>query len=556
VREPTASEPNILLSQAIIYLHTFIGTHAHCIFTVQVFTLFQMAISKDTKTKAEKAPKEKKTTETKPKEKKVTEKKIKTNALGQKRGQPTAAARLISSQFVKYGWHKPLSGEAKAIVTNVRSMADSMYMLQIKRDRQIDNRSLRNGIFWEHRQLSNQYIVSTPAVEQFDLFPSGEAEFPETLERMRKKVQGRHISMHCFFESLREREFLLLPIQIDDAWVTIIARFQPKGLSANEKPNGDGEIIRIYVDREVTDLAIVDPTTSDHLSRQSQITKQFALVLAEGCIELSEKATLHKFGLTEAQHKWETGLISYAISREFIRRLKTLLWRRRHSAHSEQDDLWADFEEEYNLDAYREGLMSACAHQCIEKSNYNVRLALEVPSEESDYKPELLSHAKDTEQLADEKWDMFEETHTYEVPLPEHIFTRGASSEPTRYPISPSYAPTTPNRSPTSPTVPRPTIKHEEEDTMKVETASNAEESEPIVRASSLEGTSSENELPDIGTSVSQNAPVAPMGEPDSLPRIADFDMINSTSQKALLNSPPRNNHLLFNFRGALLSWP
>ncbi|KAI2627148.1 hypothetical protein GGS21DRAFT_255632 [Xylaria nigripes] len=338
-----------------------------------------------------------------------------------KRGQPTAAGRLISSSYIKYGWHKPLTGDVRDTVQRVSSTADSMYMLQIERTRPIDSRSLRNGIFWEHRQLQDQSMISTPSADHIDLFPLDDRTFEDTRWKISKEhVQGDEVLLHYLFEGLRSREFLLLPIELDGLWVTVIARIAEKREIGNIMLMNLDVNREVYVDREVTDLAILDPVPHDREARQMLIRRRLTSIFAEGCIELSTEATTTR-DLTisdidsSEESRWQTGLIAYAVSREFMRRLKTLQWRRRSSSRirSDREFLWSAFEEHYNFDNYRQTLMTACALQCIEKAEYKVRLALEVPSEECNYDPKDLGTLND---LPDEKWDVFLST-THTVPL-------------------------------------------------------------------------------------------------------------------------------------------
>jgi hypothetical protein len=551
-----------------------------------------MAKSRETKPKV-----------TKIKEKKTTQKAIKKNDPAIKRGQPTAAARLVSSSYVKYGWHKPLSGEIKGVVQKVSPVADSMYMLQIRRDRPIDALSLRNGIFWEHRQLADQGVVSTPAADHLDLFSSDEESFEDTLKKIGKQVESpRQLLLHYLFEGMREREFLILPVVIDGAWVTVIARIRPK-----TSPKIDAEGGRTYVDREVTDFAIVDPVVDDRAGhRREFVSERLASILNEGCIHLSPEANLHNIGLASVEHSWQTGLVAYAISREFLRRLKTLIWRRARSDNADEAELWADFEEDYNFDAYRQCLMSSCAHQCIEKSGYRIRLALEVPSDESEYQHDLIRRQKAAGDLPDEKWDFFEEeTHTHAVqilvdlpdptdpptssqcspasamedrnPLPLSPGQPASPTSPTYSFVSPIYSPISPAQSPSflpknSP-VSRPYGKHgntesiqlqinpaeneplfpkgishirpEVEDTEMSDAASDAEEAELGADIAPGEINTPDEEGPDTVTNSPQNAPVAPMGEAGSLSRIPGLSFIAADSRRSPLSQPTEDQPTL-----------
>ncbi|GAP86671.1 hypothetical protein SAMD00023353_2000590 [Rosellinia necatrix] len=387
-------------------------------------------------------------------ERKVSPKKIGKANPTPKRGQPTAAARLVSSSWVKFGWHKPLSGGVKEAVQHISTMADSMYMLQVHWNRPIEPLSLRNGIFWEHRKLSDGNLVSTPALDHIDLFPRSSEAFQETIQKISKKQCTKPgcdpcWTLHYMFDSMRNREFLLLPIHVEQGWVTIIARIAPKHESNNDKET------KTYTDREVTDLAIVDPFPENRTDRMTLIMQRLIPILAEGCIELSMQATrVRDFGTSDiavegADPYWQTGLIAYAVSCEFLRRLRMLEYRRSQGEGLviSRDFLWQPFEENYQLDMYRQNLMAACAHQTIEKSGYQVRLALEVPSEDCNYEPLHLGgcpSADDRITPEDEKWDVFQKkTHTFMIPR-SHSPPESPQSAPQPFSRSPSPPAETP----------------------------------------------------------------------------------------------------------------
>ncbi|KAI1437851.1 hypothetical protein GGR50DRAFT_610073 [Xylaria sp. CBS 124048] len=428
-------------------------------------------------------------TSTKTSERKVTRRAIEkiSSKANQKRGQPTAAGRLISSPYIKYGWHKPLAGEIKEIVQNVSSAADSMYMVQMQSKRAIDSLSLRNGIFWEHRQLMDPRIVSTPAIDHIDLFSSDDELFWETQRKInREYLSGGEVRIHYLFEGIRGREFLILPVDVDGYWVTLIARTEE-----NDQKDDYGSIDE-YADKCVTDFAVVDPEPKGRLTRRNLIENRLTAILPEGCVELTEMgAVYHDLTVpdldsssssslgSEGSDRWKTGLIAYAVAREFLRRLKVLQYRRskastkanrtqsQNASEADTDTdaenididmefLWAPFEETYNFENYREHLMSACAHQCIEKSNYQIRLGLEVPSEDSGYFPGITQPVNSHELYPDEKWDSFQApTHTLSVLVPAAARQTGPET-PFRTPDygvpSPGYAPDARASPPCSPT--------------------------------------------------------------------------------------------------------
>ncbi|KAK5626674.1 hypothetical protein RRF57_002389 [Xylaria bambusicola] len=358
--------------------------------------------------------KEKKRAEKKAVEKKTTEKKArKAPNPTPKRGQPTAAARLIASPYIKFGWHKPLTGSVKDVIQSLGTVADSMYILQIDRVRPIEAISLRNGLFWEHRQLSRPEMLSTPAVDHIDLFSADEESFQETLEKIGKRISSDQLILHCLFGAIRSREFLLLPVQLGDIW---------------NPPKQEVELTQmvLYADMKVTDLALVDPLPEGREARQALINSRLESIFPEGCIESALDLKVRNFAVPDivadntSNCHWQTGLIAYAVSREFIRRLKVLQYRhdRGDGTCDDQDFLWAPFEEQHNFDTYRQNLLAACAHQCIEGSGFQARIALEVPSEDSNYQRELLGGNRPNILANDEKWNIFQtETHTHAIPI-------------------------------------------------------------------------------------------------------------------------------------------
>ncbi|KAI1765788.1 hypothetical protein GGR53DRAFT_529345 [Hypoxylon sp. FL1150] len=293
---------------------------------------------------------------------------------------PTCAARIIRNEPLKNGWGIALNGDTNQMVNSVKKYAKDCYVLQIDRTRAVDASSLSSAVFWEHRHLPQPLLVSTPAADYRSLFCTDKKKFLENIEK---------IEQHPMFGPMREREFTVWPIQVpqsksasDDElshWVTIVMRVQPAA-------QGSGSSI----DRVVTDFAIVDPFLKKREPRGKWIEKKLTSVLAQGGIDFSDAAKRHEILTEDVVDKWATGYVSYAICREFLRRLKVLTRRRDRDGFQNVpvDFLWEDFEEYFNLDTYRESLMAACAHQTIEKSKYRVRMAIDVPSVPSDPKDE------------------------------------------------------------------------------------------------------------------------------------------------------------------------
>lgn len=391
----------------------------------------------------------------KPVEKKIANKKVTAKVQksvklpnpNARRSQPAAAARLIASPYIRFNWHQPLSGETKDVIQRVSSIADSMYMLQMDRTRPIEALSLRNGLFWERRQLLDPEILCTPGIDHLELFPTDNDTFRETLIRMAKRpTENKQLSLHYLFGAIRSREFLLMPVQIKDVWITIIGRIQRK-----ENVELDRSIDS-HADMELTNIAFVDPLLEGREERHTLVLSRLEQILAQGCIESSLDIKIRNFAVPDIRDdgsKWQTGLVAYAISREFIRRLKVLQHRQAREEETCQDFLWAPFEEDYNFDAYRQNLLSACGHHCVEGSGYRSRIALEVPSEDSMYDRSLLG-ADDNILAADDKWSIFQsQTHTHIINPYVNAISEGRTPDTQPEATSPATSPrsnSTPDR--------------------------------------------------------------------------------------------------------------
>ncbi|KAI1077760.1 hypothetical protein F5B20DRAFT_550295 [Whalleya microplaca] len=341
---------------------------------------------------------------------------------------PTCAARVIRNRWLEYGWGAALTPETNRVVNHVKGAAEAMYSLQLSRDRAVDAASIRHALFWEHRQLTHQRIVSTPAIDFLGLFARDHQAFDGAIVKIHRSIfdDFESVQIHPLFEGIRDREYTVWPIDVDGSWVTVILRVQQKPPSVQKGENADDR--HLYFDREVTEVAIIDPLPKDRDRRRTFINRRLAKILAEGSIDMPREAAVRSIGVEDTENEWETGYIVYAVVREFFRRLKVLLYRRQFMPDTRTDILWTGFEEHYNIDSYRESLMAACAHQTIEKSGYLIRMALEVPSEKAKHNPNALSHTKapsvvtPPEQVPDE---LFTSNHSSAshviVEIPEHL---------------------------------------------------------------------------------------------------------------------------------------
>ncbi|KAI0599571.1 hypothetical protein F4775DRAFT_600097 [Biscogniauxia sp. FL1348] len=318
-----------------------------------------------------------------------------------KRGaQPTSGARAITSEWVDYGWSVQLTRDITSRVERVQGEANSTYVLQIRRDRPVDAFSIRNALFWEHRKMADPRTVSTPATDAFSFFAEHDDAYQATMLDVRKRQRrdGRSLQLHPLFGPMRDREFTVWPVEFDGgAWCTLVLRVaRPRGGGGNVF--GGGDQARSFADREVVDMAVVDPLPEGRDARRRLLQRRLPTILAQGCIALRTGAVrMHDARAPDVAAAWETGYVAYAVAREYLRRLKVLGWRRgsQDRNHKDEDELalvFGPWEEYYDVDAYRQHMLAGCAHQTVERSDYRVRLCMEVPSDGSLYAPEALSH--------------------------------------------------------------------------------------------------------------------------------------------------------------------
>ncbi|KAK7750137.1 hypothetical protein SLS62_007886 [Diatrype stigma] len=359
---------------------------------------------------------------------------------------PVCASRVIKNPLYGTGWSGKLSAEEKNMATGLLDDAAAMYALQINRNREVEPLSLHNAIFWEHRQLSDLTIVSTPALiweQQQQLnelkittgilhtvpfFALNKEAWKASLRQVLKQSSNASsdVEIHHLFANIRDREFTIWPVLVDGFWITIIMRVEV--LDPPEFVRGPTS--SFYFDRRVDKLAIIDPVYEKGEERRELVFKRLRNLLRQGCVLLPEESLINTFRGDQVESGWETGYISYAISREFLRRLKVLIYRRQHEASGEPDSeaerklLWTAFEETPSINGYREALMSACSNYVIELSGYRIRSALEVPSAAAGHSAESLrpaTAAGESSETVDEKINIGDQTHRFvlRMNLPE-----------------------------------------------------------------------------------------------------------------------------------------
>ncbi|RYP39209.1 hypothetical protein DL767_002317 [Monosporascus sp. MG133] len=373
--------------------------------------------------------------------------------------EPICAARVIKTQLYGTGWSGKLSNEDKNMATSLLDDAGAMYMLQINRDRQVEPLSLHNALFWEHRQMSYPQIVSTPALiweQQQDFndqkittgivyavpfFSTNESTWKTTYKtiEMQSSPTSSTREIHEFFANIRDREFTIWPVFLDGGfWVTVIMRVETMD-TPEVQP---GTPTNFYFDRRVANLAIVDPVQEGHEEQLALFYKRLKFLLRQGCVLLSEDSLTPTLACDPVDYEWETGYVSYAVSREFIRRLKVLTHRRGQTdvpdercSDAERYLLWSPFEESHRINSYRESLMSACSNYVIELSGYRIRSALEVPSSAANHNAAGLRpyQVEGSEDAADEKISMGEKSRHFRLKMdvPEG-YSRESSIEDTQ----------------------------------------------------------------------------------------------------------------------------
>ncbi|RYO77340.1 hypothetical protein DL762_009325 [Monosporascus cannonballus] len=373
--------------------------------------------------------------------------------------EPICAARVIKTQLYGTGWSGKLSNEDKNMATSLLDDGGAMYMLQVNRDRQVEPLSLHNALFWEHRQMSYPQIVSTPALiweQQQDFndqkittgivyaipfFSTNKSTWKTTYKtiQMQTSPASSTLEIHEFFANIRDREFTIWPVFLDGGfWVTVIMRVETMDAPEVQPVTPTN----LYFDRRVTNLAIVDPVHEGQEERLALIFKRLKFLLRQGCVLVSEGSLTPTLACDPVDYEWETGYVSYAVSREFIRRLKVLTHRRGQTdapdkCHSDAEGclLWSPFEESHRINSYRESLMSACSNYVIELSDYRIRSTLEVPSAAANHNAAGLrpSQVEGSEDAVDEKISMGEKSCYFKLKmdLPEG-YSRESSIEDTQ----------------------------------------------------------------------------------------------------------------------------
>ncbi|RYO90888.1 hypothetical protein DL764_008368 [Monosporascus ibericus] len=350
--------------------------------------------------------------------------------------EPICAARVIKTQLYGTGWSGKLSNEDKNMATSLLEDAGAMYMLKINRDRQS-----RPRLSWEQQQDFNDQKITTGIIYAIPFFSTYKPTWKTTYKtiEMQTSPTSSTVKIHEFFANVRDREFTIWPVFLDGGfWITVIMRVEMMD-TPEVQP---GAPTNFYFDRRVTNLVIVDPIHEGHEERLALIFSRLKFLLRQGCVLLSENSLTPTLACDPVDYEWETGYVSYAVSREFIGRLKVLTHRRgqidvpyEHNSDGDGYLLWSPFEESHRINSYRESLMSACSNYVIELSGYRIRNALEIPSSAANHNAAGLRpyEVEGSEDAADEKISMGEKSRRFRLKMdvPEG-YSRESSIEDTQ----------------------------------------------------------------------------------------------------------------------------
>ncbi|KAK8057176.1 hypothetical protein PG996_011113 [Apiospora saccharicola] len=253
--------------------------------------------------------------------------------------------------------------ETKDFVSPLRGM----YNMQVSRERPVTVRSMLEAIRYERNsaQLLRQVAITfRPAMT--DLFGKSES-YNKALKLISRRANGQY---HSMFENTRAANFFVLMCGFEDNsfWVAIIMHLTPQK---------EGSVLADHI-------SIIDPYPTNRDIRSRDIKSRLETVLAHGNIQITAGAyrdTLTHNDIPPRYGHRPTGLVVFAIVCEFMRRVAVskFLGRVHINPCQDLDMIFGPFQQNYNFDAYRRRIAAACANQAIELSNYQGRLAIELP---------------------------------------------------------------------------------------------------------------------------------------------------------------------------------
>ncbi|KAK6081206.1 hypothetical protein SCUP234_04859 [Seiridium cupressi] len=303
------------------------------------------------------------------------------------------AARIaIARPFHKKDEHswsrndKESKNSADVLAGNIELQVEAMNMCQYTRDQAVDSNMMSQAIWYEHHQLVDTKIVACPEADKGramaprkgyarlaqDLFKS---QITPTL-LARRDVPRMILSE--FFLEMRERPYTIWPVRTaGNHWIVISMHIEETEEDDVTEKDGNGHLDK-YEDRVIRRVAIIDSRPRTAKSRRELAKATLATVLDNGCIGVADNAVIQPIQVPQVDSSWQTGYVSYAIIRELMRRLRVLV---SVGFGANPEFLWGDFEEDLNVNGWREAMGLACAMRAIQVGDYQPRLAIEIPGD-------------------------------------------------------------------------------------------------------------------------------------------------------------------------------
>lgn len=278
-----------------------------------------------------------------------------------------ASQARVASDGITQNWPKkdqkgnPDVVEVKEFVGPLRGMIN----MQVSRDRPVTGRSMLEALRYERNsaQLLRQVAITARPVN-VDFFGKSDT-YTKALRAIRRRANGQYSNM---FENTREANFFVLLCGFEDNtfWVAIIMHLSPQE---------EGNVLADYI-------SIIDPYRVNRARRRIDIVDRLGDILSRGNIDIAEGAyrdTLTYNDIPDRYGNRPTGLVVFAILCEFFRRVAVAKFIGRVDDDPDLATIFGPFQMNYNFDAYRRRMASACAQQAIEMSKHQGRLAIELP---------------------------------------------------------------------------------------------------------------------------------------------------------------------------------
>lgn len=199
-------------------------------------------------------------------------------------------------------------------------------------------------------------------------------------------------------------------------WAAVVAHFTDRvqhvcrrgeelEWSKRSYPDGD-----IFYDRALYDLQIFDPLDGTRDERSSRCIK----------LEMELGETFRRSGVAwrrnqmraarpdhpKVKHVWETGYMCFVIVQDFMRRQQIALVLQKSGKMPkdfEPSVMWQPYIGLHDTDTIRQAMMLAYAGSAISRSNYEARIAIEIPGRDAGHEPKNLQPvggSKTSEQAA------------------------------------------------------------------------------------------------------------------------------------------------------------